>query len=263
MSSRICKEEEEERRRNVLVVLMKRPIEGKCKTRLAKSGLGEKRALEFANASIEDTLERFGTLKDVEKILYYAPVEAREYFLGICSNMFEDNRWRLVPMPKGDLADSGLTGILSHGLARAREVAGEKASVAFCGMDSPLLTCDAVIESFRFVNTKNEAYICPANDGGYVLLSVPSAAPSARIFANVIWSSTKTCESQVSQLKASGLSVRVGPTFIDVDEKADLVAIDREASRGAGALRLLSPRVAKLLTGLRDSGLVAQRTGAT
>ena len=69
--------------------------------------------------------------------------------------------------------------------------------------------------------TTGEAYICPATDGGYVMLSLPGEAPSG-IFDDVEWSTQNTCISQIQALRRSGVSVRVGPTFHDIDTPEDV-----------------------------------------
>ena len=43
--------------------------------------------------------------------------------------------------------------------------------------------------------TKDHAYIIKADDGGYVLLNLPSNA-SHKVFENVLWSNENTCQSQ-------------------------------------------------------------------
>ena len=77
-----------------------------------------------------------------------------------------------------------------------------------------------------------EAYICPATDGGYVMLCLPGAVPSG-VFDDVEWSSQNTCISQIQALRRSGVTVRVGPTFHDIDTPADihrLLKMSREPS---------------------------------
>ena len=68
---------------------------------------------------------------------------------------------------------------------------------------------------------EGEAYICPASDGGYVMLSLPSIVP-AGVFDDVEWSSQHTCVSQIEALRRSGLTVRVGPTLHDIDTPIDV-----------------------------------------
>eukprot|EP00593_Proboscia_inermis_P005565 CAMPEP_0171317084 /NCGR_PEP_ID=MMETSP0816-20121228/77993_1 /TAXON_ID=420281 /ORGANISM="Proboscia inermis, Strain CCAP1064/1" /LENGTH=113 /DNA_ID=CAMNT_0011809927 /DNA_START=80 /DNA_END=417 /DNA_ORIENTATION=+ len=54
--------------------------------------------------------------------------------------------------------------------------------------------------------SRNRSMICPAVDGGYVLLSLPSTCP-LEIFDNVEWSTENTCTSQIAALKKAGLEV--------------------------------------------------------
>eukprot|EP00940_MAST-03C_sp_MAST-3C-sp2_P001341 g1341.t1 len=217
---------------SILVVVAKYPTPGTSKTRLAKSGIGDAMAARFAFACVDDLLERFGRdlSKQVERlVLYFAPKTAKEKFEDRCVALCGKGVWEMMEMPSGDLKSAGLTGILEHGLVTCRETYGEDAAVAFCGMDAPLLSANAIITSLS-VAKKGESCVCPANDGGYALLSVPPRAPAKQIFKNVSWSTTTTCASQIKQLKSCDISVRIGETFIDVDEFDDLVVINNVLS---------------------------------
>jgi glycosyltransferase A (GT-A) superfamily protein (DUF2064 family) len=74
-----------------------------------------------------------------------------------------------------------------------------------------------------------EAYICPASDGGYVLLSLPCHTPRG-VFENVVWSQPNTCVSQVLSLRQAGLVVRIGPTYFDIDTPEDILRLRSKRS---------------------------------
>mmetsp|Transcript_14977 Transcript_14977/g.17509 ORF Transcript_14977/g.17509 Transcript_14977/m.17509 type:complete len:103 (+) Transcript_14977:730-1038(+) len=102
-------------------------------------------------------------------------------------------------------------------------------------MDTPHLPTKVVAESFAIASTcsieKNKvlnevlgdpftegavqetAYICPAYDGGYVLLSLPPAVANGnnayRAFENVAWSTSEACSTQVKALKDVGFKGRL------------------------------------------------------
>ena len=66
------------------------------------------------------------------------------------------------------------------------------------------------------------AHLCPADDGGYVLLGLPRElftpptrdAARASLFEGVRWSSSDTCSSQAQALARAGLrAAMVGPTY--------------------------------------------------
>jgi hypothetical protein len=67
-----------------------------------------------------------------------------------------------------------------------------------------------------------KAHLCPANDGGYGLLSVPRHAPSMGIFSGVRWSRPLAAMSQLKALTDRGVDVSVGSLMFDVDEPEDV-----------------------------------------
>lgn len=71
------------------------------------------------------------------------------------------------------------------------------------------------------------AYVYPASDGGYTAIVLPRAARPADCFADVKWSAADTCLSQLAALSRAGLRCVVGQTYDDVDELADLVALEK------------------------------------
>jgi len=86
-----------------------------------------------------------------------------------------------------------------------------------------------------------KAHLCPANDGGYALLSLPPSAPPSRIFSNVRWSHPLTAVSQLKALTDAGVDVSIGRLMHDVDEAEDvrdlagrLSVFRRRGGRGSG-----------------------------
>ncbi len=62
-----------------------------------------------------------------------------------------------------------------------------------------------------------QIYLQSGSDLPYaVYLSLPFSSQ------NVVWSSPQTCESQILALKACGMSVCIGNTYRDIDERDDL-----------------------------------------
>lgn len=72
---------------------------------------------------------------------------------------------------------------------------------------------------------ERSSLLCPAADGGYGLLAVPSNAPSA-IFDGVQWSHSLTAVSQIKSLTDCGIPVVLGPLMHDVDTCEDVVALE-------------------------------------
>jgi len=129
-------------------------------------------------------------------------------------------------------------------------------AVLFLGMDSPELPLEEIVyglqiasgnrnlpkrENNRPPTNENtyicgddkcagfvgKAHLCPANDGGYGLLSVPKHAPSSKIFAGVRWSHSLTAVSQLKALTDSNVDVSLGRLMFDIDEPSDVQDLAR------------------------------------
>jgi hypothetical protein len=67
--------------------------------------------------------------------------------------------------------------------------------------------------------------MCPADDGGYGLLSVPRDAPSSHIFSGVRWSNKLTAVSQLKALSDCNIGISIGKMMNDIDEPGDVVRL--------------------------------------
>lgn len=133
--------------------------------------------------------------------------------------------------------------------------------VAFVGMDSPELPLDEIANAFQiaspsFANNDNnnnnnshdhkkknhnglmgKAYLCPANDGGYGMLCVPSHTPSS-IFENIKWSHPLTAIYQLKRITDSNINVKVGNIMHDIDEPNDVIELAKRLCKRYGGLTL-------------------------
>lgn len=69
------------------------------------------------------------------------------------------------------------------------------------------------------------AVLCPAEDGGYGMLSVPPNVDALRVFPGVRWSQSLTALSQLKALSDAGIWTRMGRLMYDIDEPADVQAL--------------------------------------
>jgi hypothetical protein len=83
-------------------------------------------------------------------------------------------------------------------------------SIIFVGMDCPELSSTEVRRALERSVSPSRAYVCPARDGGYVMLALPTDTDARLAFGRVRWSSHDTCESQMEALQAMGLTVLQG-----------------------------------------------------
>ena len=154
---------------------------------------------------------------------------------------------------ESDLASSSLGDKLVKALEQTRALIkmlkssnskiGSNEAVLFLGMDSPELPMEEIVcgllqsndqptnsePADNCISVESKAYcgkahMCPANDGGYGLLSVPKHAP-AKIFSSVRWSNSLTAVSQVKALTDCNVQVTLGKLMYDVDEPEDVKSL--------------------------------------
>ncbi|KAG5179987.1 nucleotide-diphospho-sugar transferase [Tribonema minus] len=221
-----------------LVLIAKCPRMGISKTRLIAC-FGEEATFQLARAMLLDLLRRFGSsaeLRSLRRVLVYAPPEARDEAAKLVREAGVEHEWVLTPVAGGTkLKDADLTAILKDALEGTREE-GTTGTVVFVGMDTPHLPSFEIIEACR-KGAEDVALVCPANDGGYTLLGVPRNAP-AKIFDGVLWSSPKTCETQVTRLRECGISVMIGATYEDLDTAEDVHSWHRTATATSAAAHI-------------------------
>lgn len=180
-----------------------------------------------------------------------------------CSDNNEiEEPWILLPMTSSssgkDLRSHDLGAKLEDALVRGRELEQQQSKqqrqrhgVVFLGIDAPILPLDDIVEGLKravssaagttqeeeqetttsiISNTAAAATLCPALDGGYVMLCVPPAADPTRTFSGMYWSHALTGMSQIKALTDQGIPVLVGKIVRDVDETDDVTDLCRSLS---------------------------------
>jgi uncharacterized protein len=182
---------------HTLVLIAKCPAPGTSKTRLIPS-FGEHATFELAKAMLLDVLHNLGSsplLEAVRKVFVYAPATARQQAQALLHEAGAEELWELQPVASSvSLTAIDLTSVLRAALQDVR-LASTTGTAVFIGMDTPDLQPSCVLDAIA-KGKQGQAYICPANDGGYVLLGLPPAAPP-EVFDGVKWSCHSTCISQM------------------------------------------------------------------
>ena len=146
--------------------------------------------------------------------------------------------WHLLPMmsKSNDLRSNDLGSKLEDALVRVRnlesnsDAAGQSHGVVFLGMDAPILPLDDIVSGLNRAASKEStpsATLCPARDGGYAMLCVPSRADPAQTFRNLYWSHPWTGMSQTKALTDQGIFVGIGTVVRDIDEASDVTELCR------------------------------------
>ena len=175
------------------------------------------------------------------------------------------NGWVLLPMASGaskaDLTSSSLGSKLEDALEKTRKLLERvhktiatqqpNEAVVFLGMDAPELPLEEIVHALQTSSSaaaaaaaaRNKAHMCPADDGGYGMLSVPRHAPASQIFNGVRWSSNLTAVSQLKALSDCCIDISIGKMMNDVDEPEDVFRLakrlicSRENNQNDGSQR--------------------------
>jgi hypothetical protein len=223
----------------LLLFFVKEPRPGAVKTRLAKD-IGNEAAAKLYAAFAKDML---ATAKEagLDVLVCHDPPEAAQAvreWLG-----HED----LVPQAPGDLGQR-----MQQGFELAFDQGhGE---VLLMGSDLPDLPVEHVLRLAELLRQKG-AVLGPSRDGGYYCVGFTRAGYRPEIFANMPWSTPEVFELTRERLAQHGVEPGLGPKWQDVDDAADLAALQQRLATGESK----APRTLKVLNEL---GLV-NRSGAS
>jgi rSAM/selenodomain-associated transferase 1 len=187
-----------------LVVMVKAPVAGRVKTRLAQD-IGTARATAFYRHTTAAVLARLARCLRWETTLAFTPDTIRAHPLW-------PRTAARAPQAGGDLGQR---------LQRIMEFM-PPGPVVIIGTDVPAIRASDIAEAFRPLG-RCDAVIAPAHDGGYWLVGLKRRPRVLRIFRHIRWSSAHALADTLHGL--SGHAVAIGPTLGDVDEGAAFASV--------------------------------------
>lgn len=202
-------------RANHLVLMVKAPVAGGVKTRLAR-GVGAARAASFYRSVTNTVLSRL-----------VRPGKWRTYLAVAPDNAVMSRAW---PFSVGG---SHVVRVMQGGGdlgARMQRVMDGMPSgpVVIVGSDIPQVSASHIERAFCALS-QADAVFGPSPDGGYWLVGLRRSGRVARAFDNVRWSSATTLDDTL--LNLDGLSVEQIDVLADVDEASDLAAMGAVVGR--------------------------------
>lgn len=221
--------------RRAIAIMAKAPHAGQVKTRLVPL-LSASDAAALAAAFIADIACRLKALAqafDAVLFLYHTPDQAADEFNTLTGEI------RLRPQGTGNL------GHRMHAVAVDLRAEGFT-QIVLLGADSPTLPAAHIAAAFNALEMGAHVAICPADDGGYVLLGVD--APHGALFEAIPWGTDTVYSLSVKLARNAGLTVHELAGWYDVDTADDLARLSDELNRGANNL---APRTSRLLGELR------------
>lgn len=193
-----------------LVIMVKEPVLGRVKTRLARA-CGSTRATAFLRTNLDVTLRRLAGDCRWQTILAISPDTA------VPSRMFVH---RAPRMPQG----AGGLGCKMTYIAR-NAPAGP---LVIIGADIPGIRCSDIARAFKLLR-RSDAVFGPADDGGYWLVGLNMRTRRHDVFTNVRWSSPHALADTLANLE--GYRIALASVKHDVDDGADLERLGGCAQR--------------------------------
>jgi rSAM/selenodomain-associated transferase 1 len=196
-----------------VAVLAKAPIPGFAKTRLIPT-LGAEGAAALASRLIDHAVATACEAGVGPVTLWAAPDETHEAFQSVRAHF----GIALARQPDGDL-----------GARMLAALAAVNGPALVIGTDCPALTADHLRAAAEALRGGSDVVVCPAEDGGYVLIGARKAEPA--LFSAMPWSTAEVMNETRRRLKALGLTWQEPVTLWDVDAPADLARM-RESGMG-------------------------------
>ncbi len=187
-----------------LVVMVKRPIAGQVKTRLARD-VGVAQSTSFYRHATASVIGRLARDTRWQTLLAVTPDNA------VGTAVFAGNVPRL-PQGSGDLGQR--MGRLMSALPPG--------PVVIVGSDCPAMSGRHIKAAFDKLGS-HDAVIGPALDGGYWLIGLKRHPRRPHIFDNVRWSSAYTRDDTTRNM--AGMRIAMLELLSDVDTGADLKAL--------------------------------------
>lgn len=205
-----------------LVVIAKRPVPGRVKTRLQVTFTPEE-AAALAAASLADTLAALAAAPALRRVVALDDGGAAEDGAGAGPSRasFLDDDWVPAGFDVVDQGDGGLDQRLATSLGAVLDPSAPghvPGPALLVGMDTPQLTPELLDVDW----TGLDAVIGMATDGGFWAIGLREPRPDALL--GVPMSTTHTGADQLERLRALGLRVGMLPWLRDVDEPADATA---------------------------------------
>jgi len=195
--------------------MAKAPVPGRVKTRLTPT-LSPDQAAEVHTAMMQCVLDRLSE--------YFPAASPAGRVLALDGDLERVPRVAgrpAVTIPPGWRAFEQGPGDLGERLIRVWERLG-RGPVAFFGVDRPDVPADALQQLARD-SAQPTLKIGPAYDGGYWTIAMNVYRP--QVFTGIDWGTTRVYDQTLSVAENADLSLHALPTWWDVDQPADVVAL--------------------------------------
>jgi len=190
-----------------LIIFIKEPIAGQCKTRLIPL-LGEQGAADFYKQLVSHSVTTAKQLNNIDIALYTYPETQHPFIQNLAANSATS-----IHSQQGKDLGERMYNALHTSLK----------SYAHCvliGSDCPGITSDYIEQAFKALES-NTITLGPATDGGYVLIGCNKLSTS--VFANTKWSSPTVLQQCLENIQQLNYSHHLLDELWDVDTPNDFL----------------------------------------
>jgi rSAM/selenodomain-associated transferase 1 len=190
-----------------IAVLAKAPVAGFAKTRLIPA-LGADRAAQLQARLIAHAVEIACAAGTGPVTVWATPDETDPAFQALHAR----HNVALARQPDGDLGTRMLAALAAPG-----------GPTLVIGTDCPAMTAEHLRMSADGLRGGADVVICPAEDGGYVLIGMHQ--PLAALFAGMTWSTSEVMAQTHRRLRDHKITWQEPVTLWDVDVPEDLARL--------------------------------------
>jgi rSAM/selenodomain-associated transferase 1 len=192
---------------STVIIFVRAPLQGKVKTRLART-LGNEKAAEFYRLCTEATISEVSRLSpEVGKYIFVA-----EPVGGYKTDYVVHHGFKIYVQEGESLGQR-----LCNAFNRVFENGAQKAIVV--ASDVPDLTTGIIEEAFSSLD-KSDVVIGPCYDGGYYMIGMKEL--HEELFQDISWGTDKVFQQTLAAIRKNGITVEQLPVLIDIDTEIDL-----------------------------------------
>ncbi len=197
--------------RQQLIVFMKPPIEGRCKTRLIPL-LGEYSATRLYRQMVMRCMQQLETLTHTDINLCVACDSAEDIDHPFIQQLQQQFSLRVSMQSGNDLGER-----MHHAITDSLK---DYDRCVIIGTDCPEMTSAYIDSAFEQLS-QSQLVLGPACDGGYVLLGCSQPVPT--LFDDIAWSTHHVLQQTLGAAQRSVYRYQLLPTLWDVDTPEDYI----------------------------------------
>ena len=195
-------------KKRVLIVFVKNPELGKCKTRLAAT-IGDQKAFNFYKNMLDRTKEVVEKVNADKAVFYSSFVDEKDLWPN------QDPFYKRLQNQSSDLG-TRMQSAFTDAFKRGYE------SVCVIGSDCYAMDAEVIEQAFTVLESK-DVVLGPSNDGGYYLLGMNQF--HSELFTSKNWSTESVAPDTIKDFERLGLEFSLLEELIDIDNEEDLRSI--------------------------------------